>query len=76
LKELSISGEPQHHTLWKRRYRARLLRESDPARFYHRRHKRKHRPKVRKRYQPLTAEDMAGMMLTADDFAAMVWSDN
>lgn len=61
--------------LRKRVYRARLLRESDPARFYRRRHKRKHQPKVRKRYQPLTMEDMAGMAMKAEDFAAMVWSD-
>ena len=39
---MSIVGKPEKpHTVCKRRYRARLLRESDPARFYLRRHKRK-----------------------------------
>ena len=47
----------------------------DLRRFYLRRHKRRHRLKARTTYAPLTMEDMAKLTLTADDLAAMVWSD-
>lgn len=64
---MSIIGKPQDHTLWKRRYRARLLREGDPARFYFRRHKRKlaqHRePK------PFEMADLIARLATPDDLA-------
>ena len=37
-----IRGKPSPHTLWKRLWRSKQRRESDPAAFYAARHKRKH----------------------------------
>jgi hypothetical protein len=44
---LSIAGKSCPQTLWKRRYRARIRRAADPAKFYLRRHKRKLKRKAR-----------------------------
>jgi hypothetical protein len=38
---MSLAGVPAYEALRKRRYRARLLREADPAKFCLRRHRRK-----------------------------------
>jgi hypothetical protein len=43
---MSLVGKPNYETLRERVYRARLLREDDPAAFYLRRHKRKLRRRV------------------------------
>ena len=60
---MSIVNKPvKSHTVWKRRYRARLLRESDPARFYLRRHKRKLAKRQPEPYDPTF--DMEAFMAT------------
>ena len=48
---MSIRGQPSPHTLWKRRYRARLLRETDLRAFYLKRHQRHLRAKKQPQQQ-------------------------
>ena len=66
---MSLRGKRGYETLRKRIYRAKRLRESDPAKFYMRRHKHKlarRRPRM-VGYQPITMADIVAMTPTMDD---------
>ena len=60
-----VTGKPARATLRKRRSRARLALDDDPARFYLLKHRRKHAPKT-KPVRPV---------LTQDDLAPLTWED-
>jgi hypothetical protein len=68
---MSIVGKPGAHTVWKRRYRARLLREADPVRFYLRRHIRKAAGRAARKYMPVppTMADLAALIIEPGEFA-------
>jgi hypothetical protein len=69
---MSLHCKPSHKTLTKRRERARKALAADPARFYARRHKRKHTARARPKWKagPLTEQDMSDMRVTLED---LVW---
>ena len=69
-----IRGEPSAETLRKRRYRARVRRESDPAGFYLLRHQRKLAKRQPEPFDPTFDMDefMATQPRTTEEWMAVM----